>query len=355
VITGHNAAEVTSALVNKDSKESVVIGLDELFCSPENPLLFVQNPDYDKTDMHKSIQLGLRALLESTRQIDAAFILPGDMPGISPKTFTALIQKWQKAKPPVLVPKYRGSRGHPLLISNACFECILDATENVGGLQESLKGFEWQEHEVDDPGIMLGANTPEDLSQLDSYLRKTRGVSDALAEDFFAANSTPFNVRAHTQAVAQVALRMATALNALGFGLDSRLCYSGGVLHDLARVEFDHSQVAADYLRAQGYDALAKVVGAHDRELKLEPTMFSEANIVFVADKMVKETTLVDIKHRYEGALTRFLPNSKIGALIQKDRENASVFLEHYVRLTGDTALLKGKSILKEKDSYASS
>jgi hypothetical protein len=195
---------------------------------------------------------------------------------------------------------------------------------------------------VDDPGILLDADTPKALVELASYVRETRGVSKSVAQDLFAANNTPSNVIAHTHAVAQLALRMAQNLNLLGFGLDSQLCYSGGELHDLNRVEPDHSKVASAHLRDLGYCALARVVGAHDHELCLEPHVFSEENLVFVADKMIKETSLVSIKSRYAGAVRRFPPNTQIGALIQRDSERAFSLLKRYVELTGDAAVLRG-------------
>jgi len=349
VVTGCQADEVQTALTHQEADTSSVIGLEPLAYPPEDTLLFSYNPEYETSDMFSSIQLGLQALLrcETLQAPEAVFILPGDMPGVSPKTFVALQEKWREAKSSVLVPCYEGRRGHPLLISHECFAAVLqplrDSSLNshAAGLRDALAGFEWCEFEVDDPGILLDADTPEALEELDAHIHKTRGVSEAVADELFALYKTPSNVQDHTRAVAQVALRMARFLNPLGFGLESELCRSGGLLHDLNRTEPNHSQVAASNLRELGYEALAWVVGTHDQELSFKPTPFTEANIVFIADKLVKDTTLINIEDRYAGALKKFPPTTQLGKLIYKDSKNALALLERYVQLTGDTTLLQ--------------
>lgn len=276
--------------------------------------------------------------------LQAVFVLPGDMPAVRPKTFKALRDAWKQFKPSVLVPSYHGKRGHPLLVSSSCLSALLEedvSDSSAEGLRGALANYEWLELEVDDPGILLDADTPEALATLELHVQKTRGVSEELAEEFFSLYKTPANVHEHTRAVAQVALRMARTLNALGFGLDSELCRSGAELHDFARLEPEHSQVAAACLRQRGYEALAAVVETHDRELMLTPLMFTEANLVFVADKLVKNTTLVSLAQRYAGAFERFPPTTSIGKAIARDRASALALLESYVELTGDSAVLQ--------------
>ena len=387
VVTGHRAAEVKEALASQASSRQAVQGLEEPACSPsilpttlEDALLFTHNSHYDKSDMLQSIRLGLHAVLAYDNAkawaSQAVFILPGDMPGVSPKTFVALQKKWQETRPAVLVPCHEGRRGHPLLVSKECFAAILteqaeqaalaeqaeqtapgeqspqqpsllhspfSLLPSQSGLRGALAGFEWQELAVDDPGILLDADTPDAFATLESQVRRTRGVSEAIAEELFAHYKTPSNVQEHTRAVAQVALRMARFLNAKGIGLDAELCRSGGELHDLNRVEPLHSQVAATNLQKLGYETLARVVAAHDRELNIEPALFTEANLVFVADKLVKDTTLVSITERYAGAVRRFPPTTEVGKLIQNDSRRAFALLEQYVKLTGDKALLQGR------------
>ena len=367
VVTGHNANEIKSALACSNLSSnyvSVVQGLREPQQPDQDTLDFVHNGEYAASDMLQSIKLGLNALVssigapnlvatEKNTHLQAVVILPGDMPGISPQTFAALQKARVASSAPVLVPTYCGRRGHPLLVSSECFDALL-SFEGSGGLKEALSGFVWRELPLDDPAILLDADDQAAFAVLQEHVTKTHGVDESIINSLYAAHQTPPNVRAHCAAVAEVALRMARALNRQGFGLDSVLCCSGGKLHDLNRLEPCHSEVAAANLRALGYETLATVVGAHDRELKLEPQLFSEANIVFVADKLVKETTLVKIERRYEGALKRFPPETEIGKLIMKDSKSALMLLQCYVEITGDTALLDGTDTYV-RESYAKS
>ncbi|MDR1359317.1 MAG: NTP transferase domain-containing protein [Coriobacteriales bacterium] len=387
VITGRQAQEVEAALLDvKEGRgnrpctgeglgegpdESLVRGLAAPLQPEQGQCVFVYNAAYAASDMFESVRLGLEALRAPRATADdgaasltspafvsattahattqtsdtspqAVFVLPGDMPGVSPRTFVALLERWEQDRSAVLVPSYQGRRGHPLLIDSACFDA-LRGFAGRGGLKQALAQYTWQELVVDDPGILLDADDPAALERLERHVRKTRGVSEALAGELFAQYETPSNVHDHTRAVAELAQRMARALDRLHYGFDTELCRSAGELHDLNRLEPDHSQVAAAHLHELGYEALARIVAAHDRELKLSPRLFTETNLVFVADKLVKNTSLVSIERRYAGALKRFAPSTEIGALIQKDRESVLALLTRYVQLTGDAAVLQGE------------
>jgi CTP:molybdopterin cytidylyltransferase MocA len=358
VVTGRDAQELEAALIDvkegrvsrrdtgggsaQDSAESLVRGLTPPPEPEQGQCVFVHNPTYASTDMFESIRLGLEALQAADPAPQAVFVLPGDMPGVSPRTLVALLAQWEADRPTVLVPRYSGERGHPLLIDSTAFDA-LRGFAGTGGLKQALAPYTWQELHVDDPGVLLDADDPSAFQRLERHVRRTRGVSEAIAGELFVRYQTPANVHEHTRAVAEVALRMARVLNRLHYGLDTELCRSGGELHDLNRLEPDHSQVAAAHLRELGYDALATVVAAHDRELRLTPHVFTETNLVFVADKLVKNTTLVSVERRYRGALKRFAPSTEIGAVIQKDHRNVLAFLTRYVQLTGDAALLQGE------------
>lgn len=331
IIAEDTAAEIKTSLAHLATTETTDESLVQGLSAPPSPLqgsvTFAPNYEFMAEDAAP----------------EAAFILPADRAGVRPRTFAQLHKQWETTKAAVLVPTYEGARGYPLLLSNSCLE-ILSAHGDEVSLEEVLAAFAWEELPVDDPGILLNTDTSESFLHLRQYVQKTRGISVSLAEELFAFYETPSNVRTHTKAVAAVAQRMAQELNKHSYGLDSELCRAGGDLHDLNRLEPLHSQVAAHNLQKLGYEALAEVVGAHDSELVLSPHMFTETNLVFVADKLVKENTLVRIEKRYEGALKRFPLATEIGKLIQKDSESAIALLKQYVSVTGDKALLEGTS-----------
>ena len=377
-VTGRDAEEVEAVLSSRDTSAPSVKGLSAAPHLLPPQVTFVHNKDYASTDMLASIKLGLDALLGAdsaegdsakasaagasaaeadvaesdsakSTSIEAALVIPGDIPGVSPRSIASMLRAWKTSHAGVLVPTYKGTRGHPILISKECFDAVMDFSGD-GGLKQALAGQTWQELEVDDEGILLDADTPESFAQLKTYIERTRGVSREIAEELFLRYETPSHIHDHTNAVATTAQRMALQLNQLGYGLDVELCRSAGELHDVNRLEPKHSQVAADNLQALGYEAIAHIVREHDRELRLSPEMFTETNLVFLADKLIKESTLVSIEHRYEGAFKHFPPSTPIGKMIQRDSGSARVLLAEYVRLTGDDALTKGTIEIRRRD-----
>lgn len=118
----------------------------------------VYNPDFDR-GMFSSILAGLAALPSGT---DAAFILPVDIPFVSPATPRALARGI--GTHPAALPRHQGETGHPPLIRRAWF----DAIQNWNGA-DGLQGF-FRAHrkdialiDVDDPFILRDIDSPRDL------------------------------------------------------------------------------------------------------------------------------------------------------------------------------------------------
>lgn len=127
------------------------------------------NRNYAATDMLHSIRLGLRVL----PSCEAFFLLPGDMPAVSPGTYRLEYKAWKKTGARVVFPTLEGRRKHPPLISTACVSDILRFSR-PGGLREL-----WKEYEeaivtipVEDSGCRLDADTREDYADLLRYLEQ---------------------------------------------------------------------------------------------------------------------------------------------------------------------------------------
>jgi molybdenum cofactor cytidylyltransferase len=69
------------------------------------------NPFYKK-GMSTSIRRGLRAIRPETRGI---LIALGDQPYLKPRTVNTLIHAFKRKKGEIIVPTYRGRRGHPVI------------------------------------------------------------------------------------------------------------------------------------------------------------------------------------------------------------------------------------------------
>jgi CTP:molybdopterin cytidylyltransferase MocA len=139
----------------------------------------VLNPDPDR-GRTGSVQTGLQALPAAIR---AVFVQPVDCPIILPETYLALAAAIADAD--AAIPSYRGRRGHPPLFSAAVIPRILaagpdeplrDLLRPVGRLSKSSQGIGCRSVEVDDPGVLVNVDRPEDLAQLAALHAARRGA-----------------------------------------------------------------------------------------------------------------------------------------------------------------------------------
>lgn len=152
VVLGHNGNEVETLLRQKyDASE----------------LKFVYNTNYATTDMFASIKLGISALENNTN----FFLLPGDMPAVSSKTFILLKESMYKTDALVTFPVVSGKRKHPPLISADCIKYILnhDGEDGLRGVWNKIEN-RIIEVSVTDLGCTLDADTKEDYLRLVNYM-----------------------------------------------------------------------------------------------------------------------------------------------------------------------------------------
>ncbi|HSS44263.1 MAG TPA: nucleotidyltransferase family protein [Thermoanaerobaculia bacterium] len=120
----------------------------------------VVNP-HPEEEMLVSIRLGL-AELSSDR--DAFFIWPADHPAVSVETVVRLAREAGARR--VVLPVYRGRRGHPALIGSELLPEIARIAANQGLRQLWRARPEvLQEVTVEDPGVLLDLDTPEDYER----------------------------------------------------------------------------------------------------------------------------------------------------------------------------------------------
>ncbi len=127
----------------------------------------VINPAF-RAGMSTSIRQGLLALAPNTRGF---FICLGDQPGIGKEVVNRLIREFERHSPEksIIVPAYRGSRGHPVLFSTKYRKEASELRGDIGcrplldNHPEDLLTVE-----VDTEAVLADIDTPEDLPQTGS-------------------------------------------------------------------------------------------------------------------------------------------------------------------------------------------
>lgn len=108
---------------------------------------------------------------------------------------------------------------------------------------------------------------------------------------------TPEPVRAHCRAVAE---RAAALAGNSPEPVDLKLLECACLLHDLCRTQGrNHPQRAAEVLTEAGYSELAEAIRQH-HDLGIAPS--AEAQILYLADKLVSGICPVTLKERFEAA-----------------------------------------------------
>ena len=126
------------------------------------------NPIYAETKMLDSLKMGISNLKEP---YDYVFLTPGDVPLVKPETIRLMGELGEKIVRPMCGERY----GHPILLSSQLIPSLMEyngedglrgAIANLGEKIYNLK--------VDDVGVLLDADTPEDFKALRKQSAKLR-------------------------------------------------------------------------------------------------------------------------------------------------------------------------------------
>lgn len=134
-------------------------------------IMFVRNEDYAHSQMFDSVKLGIS---RAAGMCDRILITPADVPLIGRETF----KKVMECPGPMVRPVCGGRPGHPVL-ADASLVPRLCAYVGAGGLRAAMESLELpiMEVQVEDEGIYLDADTPQDYM----YLRYWDGCREALS------------------------------------------------------------------------------------------------------------------------------------------------------------------------------
>jgi len=124
-------------------------------------IVCVFNPRFD-LGMFSSVQRGCREV-EASR----FFITPGDCPLVEKET----IRNLAKENGTIVIPSYHMKGGHPIKLTVEIKKRILDASSD-SNLRKILQGYEKNFLNVEDPGVLMDLDTPEDFNKAIEYYDK---------------------------------------------------------------------------------------------------------------------------------------------------------------------------------------
>ena len=141
----------------------VVLGhdADELRRQIESlPVIILINPDY-RLGQISSLQVAVR-YLDKDENCEGMLVHLVDHPFIDSALVDLMIERFHASKKLIVVPRYRGKRGHPVLFSRRLFAELLSAPLDQGAKAVvNAHRDETLEIETDDPGIAVDIDTPE--------------------------------------------------------------------------------------------------------------------------------------------------------------------------------------------------
>jgi len=143
---------------------TVVIGAHAERVRPAIPtdprISIVENRDYLRGQL-SSIKAGLRSFSPGAA---AALIHLTDHPTVKPDTFAAVIERYRQSQKPIVIARNEGHRGHPVLFDRTMFPELLSAPEDQGArVVVNNNASRVVYADVDDAGILLDLDTPEEL------------------------------------------------------------------------------------------------------------------------------------------------------------------------------------------------
>jgi len=129
-------------------------------------------PWHLEAEGHPGMGDSIAAAVQKTPQANGWLILPADLPLIQSSSLTAVAIALMNQE--VVVPVYRGQRGHPVGFSVGCRQALL-ALRGDRGAAHIVQSHAAMKLHLDDMGCVTDIDTVEDLQVAERLLRRTVG------------------------------------------------------------------------------------------------------------------------------------------------------------------------------------
>ncbi|HEX3026479.1 MAG TPA: HD domain-containing protein [Clostridia bacterium] len=128
-------------------------------------------------------------------------------------------------------------------------------------------------------------------------------------------------LKKHLAAVADLAVRIGTALNQKGFALNIPLIEAAALLHDIEKGIPHHAVTGAKTLETLGFTEIAPIVKFHMRLPDGFQPEITELTVVFLADKLFIGSQSVSLQKRYAEKLSAYQDDPPALQTIRKQLE----------------------------------
>lgn len=163
---------VEKSLNSNTTNTIVVVGShkDQVKNDLENyNVTLIENENFED-GMLSSIKVGIASI---NHKSDGILILLGDQPMVSEIILNRLITSFQKTSKGLIVPTYKGKRGHPVLIHSKYKDNIHQLNPAIGLRELFLNNSQdIVEIEVDTASILKDIDTPEDYNRENTIANK---------------------------------------------------------------------------------------------------------------------------------------------------------------------------------------
>lgn len=268
------------------------------------------NPEPEK-GMFSSIQVGCLALKDCT---DGFFMQPVDIPLVRIETLKALKECYLLNRSHVIYPIIMSHRGHPIIVSKSCYT-VIDRQDLKFTMRDLLAHYEYNHIELPcvDEGILWDMDTPEAYAQMCRRMKERHIPTLMECEMLWSVLKVSESTILHSRKVAEVACRIGALLNRREeYNLSLRCLFAAGLMHDIRKGSKDHALDAATILDNYGFSGISMPVKYHmDLPRNKFSGHFTEVEVLYLADKMTKDSTLVRMEDRFS-KMASSLPNENI-------------------------------------------
>jgi molybdenum cofactor cytidylyltransferase len=154
-VTRHARAEILRVVVGAHAEEiRTRVKLDDG--------VIIVNGEWRRGQL-SSLQAAIRSLPEG--ETEGMLVCLVDHPLISAEVVARVIGEFDKAKNKIVIPTYRGRRGHPVIFPSAMYAELLAAPEEIGARAVvQAHAQDVVEVPVEEEGVVLNLNDPDALS-----------------------------------------------------------------------------------------------------------------------------------------------------------------------------------------------